>query len=245
MPRYKLTLEYDGTGLVGWQRQETGPSVQGALEEAISRFSGERVTMMGAGRTDAGVHAAGQVAHCDLTRDWPPETVMNAVNFHLRPATIAVLGCAAVDPSFHARFSATARHYRYRIVNRAAPLALDRDRAWAVPQPLDAEAMRAAARVLVGRHDFTSFRAVQCQAKSPVKTLDVLDVQRDGAEIAVIASARSFLHNQVRAMVGSLKLVGEGKWSAADLAAALEARDRATAGPTAPAGGLFLTRVDY
>jgi tRNA pseudouridine38-40 synthase len=245
MARYKLTLEYDGTGLVGWQRQENGLSVQGALEEAVFRFTGERVTAMAAGRTDAGVHALGQVAHVDLAREWPADTVMSAVNFHVRPAAIAVRAVEAVADGFHARFSAVARHYRYRIVNRASPLALDRERAWGVPPPLDAEAMRRAARRLVGHHDFSSFRAAQCQAKSPVKTLDVLDVQRDGDDIAVLASARSFLHNQVRAMVGSLKLVGEGKWPEAQIAAALAARDRSAAGPTAPACGLYLTRVDY
>lgn len=245
MPRFKLILEYDGTGLVGWQRQENGASVQGALEEAVFRFTAERVTAMAAGRTDAGVHALGQVAHVDLARDWPSDTVMNAINFHLRPAAIAVRAVEAVPEDFHARFSAVARHYRYRIVNRAAPLALDRERAWGVPAALDADAMRRAARLLVGHHDFSSFRAAQCQAKSPVKTLDVLDVQRDGDEIAVIASARSFLHNQVRAMVGSLKLVGEGKWPEAQIATALAARDRSAAGPTAPACGLYLTRVDY
>ena len=183
MPRFKLILEYDGTGLVGWQRQENGASVQGALEEAVFRFTAERVTAMAAGRTDAGVHALGQVAHVDLARDWPSDTVMNAINFHLRPAAIAVRAVEAVPEDFHARFSAVARHYRYRIVNRAAPLALDRERAWGVPAALDADAMRRAARLLVGHHDFSSFRAAQCQAKSPVKTLDVLDVQRDGDEI--------------------------------------------------------------
>jgi len=245
MPRYKLTLEYDGTGLVGWQRQENGPSVQGHLEDAVQRFTGEAVTAMAAGRTDAGVHALGQVAHIDLVRDWPAETVMNALNFHLKPVAIAVRAAEVAPADFHARFSAIARHYRYRIVNRTAPLALDRERAWAVHVPLDTAAMREAARVLVGRHDFSSFRAAQCQAKSPVKTLDLLDVARDGEEVTVAASARSFLHNQVRAMVGSLKLVGEGKWTIADLETALAARDRSAAGPTAPACGLYLTRVDY
>jgi tRNA pseudouridine38-40 synthase len=246
MPRFKLTLEYDGTRLVGWQRQEDGlASVQSALEEAVFRFTSERVTAMAAGRTDAGVHALGQVTHVDLTRDWPPDTVMNAINFHLRPAAIAVRAVEAVPESFHARFSAIARHYRYRIVNRAAPLALERERAWGVAPPLDADAMRRAARLLVGHHDFSSFRSAHCQAKSPVKTLDVLDVRRDGDEVAVIASARSFLHNQVRAMVGSLKLVGEGKWQEAQIGTALAARDRSAAGPTAPACGLYLTRVDY
>ena len=245
MPRYKLTLEYDGTGLVGWQRQDTGPSVQGALEEAVFRFCGERVTAFGAGRTDAGVHALGQVAHIDLGRDEAPATVQKAVNFHLRPTPVAVLDCTLAAPDFHARFSAVARHYRYRIVNRKAPLTLDLDRAWSVLAPLDAAVMQRAARCLIGHHDFTSFRAAQCQARSPTKTLDQLDVSRAGDEITVLASARSFLHNQVRAMVGSLKLVGEGKWSEADLQAALGARDRSAAGPTAPACGLYLIGVDY
>jgi len=245
MPRYKLTLEYDGTGLVGWQRQDTGPSVQGALEEAVFRFCGERVTAFGAGRTDAGVHALGQVAHIDLGRDEAPATVQKAVNFHLRPTPVAVLDCTLAAPDFHARFSAVARHYRYRIVNRKAPLTLDLDRAWSVLAPLDAAVMQRAARCLIGHHDFTSFRAAQCQARSPTKTLDRLDVSRAGDEITVLASARSFLHNQVRAMVGSLKLVGEGKWSEADLQAALGARDRSAAGPTAPACGLYLIGVDY
>ncbi|MEQ9608314.1 MAG: tRNA pseudouridine(38-40) synthase TruA [Kiloniellaceae bacterium] len=245
MTRYKIIVEYDGGGFVGWQRQDNGPSVQAALEEAVFRFCGERVLVEGAGRTDAGVHALGQAAHFDLEKDTTADTVMKAVNFHLKPAPVAVLSAEEVAGDFHARFSAIRRSYLYRLVNRRAPLALERGRAWFVPQPLDAAAMHAAAQLLVGHHDFTSFRASECQAKSPVKTLDVLSVQRGGEFIEVRAEARSFLHHQVRNFVGSLKLVGEGKWSAADLKAALEARDRAAAGPTAPPAGLYLTEVGY
>ncbi len=245
MPRYRLTLEYDGRGLVGWQRQANGPSVQAALEAAVTAFSGESATVYGAGRTDAGVHALGQVAHLDLERDWPAATVMNAVNFHLKPARIAVLDCAIAEPEFHARFSATGRRYRYRIVNRTAPLALERGRAWVRHRALDAEAMHRAAQHLVGRHDFTTFRAVHCQAKSPCKTLDRLDVRRDGDQVLVMAEARSFLHNQVRAMVGTLVQVGESKWAVDDVAAALAAHDRSACGPTAPPDGLYLVGVSY
>jgi tRNA pseudouridine38-40 synthase len=245
MPRYRITIEYDGTPFAGWQIQPVSPSVQGALTEAIHRFSGETVVVKGAGRTDAGVHALGQVAHFDLAKDWDPLRVREAVNFHLKPAPVVVLECAAAESDFDARFSATARHYLYRILARRAPPALDRNRVWWLTAHLDAEAMRAAARVLVGRHDFTTFRAAQCQAKSPLRTLDRLDVDVEGAEILIRASARSFLHNQVRSMVGSLKLVGEGKWSPDDLRRALDARDRAECGPVAPAAGLYLVRVDY
>ena len=245
MPRYRVTLEYDGTPFVGWRVQALGVSVQGRLMEAIARLSGETVALRGAGRTDAGVHAKGQVAHFDLMRAWPPETVRAAVNFHLKPHPIAVLDCAIVADDFDARFSATARHYVYRILARRAPPALDRDRVWWVPQRLDGEAMRLAAGALVGRHDFTTFRAADCQAKSPIKTLDRLAVAADGEEMRIAASARSFLHNQVRSMVGSLKLVGEGKWSPDQLAAALRARDRRACGPVAPARGLYLMQVDY
>ena len=245
MPRYRVTLEYDGTPFVGWQVQADGFSVQGRLAEAIARFSGETAMPRGAGRTDAGVHALGQVAHFDLTREWPTDTVRAAVNFHLKPEPVVVRDCAVVPETFDARFSATVRHYRYRILARRAPSALDRERVWWVPQPLHAAAMDAAAQVLVGRHDFTTFRAAGCQSRSPVKTLDRLTVAPVGEEIVVEASARSFLHNQVRSMVGSLKLVGEGKWSAADLAATLAAQDRAACGPVAPARGLYLVRVDY
>ena len=245
MPRYRLTLEYDGTPFVGWQVQASGASVQGRLTEAIHKFCGEAVSLRGAGRTDAGVHALGQVAHFDLVREWPVETVRAAVNFHLKPDPISILYCAIVPAEFDARFSAVARHYRYRVLARPAPPVLDRDRVWWVPQPLSPDAMRAAAAALVGRHDFTTFRAAGCQAKSPVKTLDRLDVSAAGDEIVIEASARSFLHNQVRSMVGSLKVVGEGKWREDDLTAALAAKDRAACGPVAPARGLYLVRVDY
>jgi len=243
--RYKLTLEYDGRGFVGWQRQDNGPSVQAALEAAVTRFCGEAATVHGAGRTDAGVHALAQVAHIELEKETGADTLRDALNFHLKPAAVAVLAAEAVADDFHARFSATERAYRYRIVNRRAPLALDRGRAWFVPVPLDAAAMGEAARALLGKHDFTSFRAGECQAKSPVKTLDALEVSRDGDEIRIEARARSFLHHQVRNMVGTLKLVGEGKWSRADMEAALAARDRRAAGPTAPADGLYLVAVRY
>jgi len=245
MARYRLTLEYDGRDLVGWQRQENGPSVQGALEDAIAQLSGERVTVHGAGRTDAGVHALGQVAHFDLVKEFAPDRVRDALNHHLRPAAIAVLEAAYAAPDFHARFSATARHYLYRILVRRAPPVLERGRVWHVVHPLDAEAMDRAAQALVGQHDFTTFRAAECQAKSPLKTLDRLSVRRAADEIHIEASARSFLHNQVRSMVGSLKLVGEGRWRAQDLADALAARNRARCGPVAPPDGLYLVRVDY
>jgi tRNA pseudouridine38-40 synthase len=245
MPRYRLTIEYDGTPFVGWQIQANGASVQGRLAEAIHKFCGETVSPRGAGRTDAGVHALGQVAHIDLAREWPTDTIRAAVNFHLKPDPIAIVACGLAPPDFDARFSAVARHYRYRILARPAPPVLDRDRVWWVPQPLDAGAMREAATRLVGRHDFTTFRAAGCQARSPVKTLDRLDARAVGEEIVIEASARSFLHNQVRSMVGSLKLVGEGKWTADDLAAALAAKDRTACGPVAPARGLYLVRVDY
>ena len=245
MPRYKLTIEYDGTPFVGWQVQDNGPSVQGVLTEAIAAFTGERVVVAGAGRTDAGVHALGQVAHVDLAKDWDGDTVRDAINFHLRPQPIAVLTAEQVAENFDARFSATERHYLYRIVNRRADLALDQNRAWRVPRPLDADAMHAAAQKLVGRHDFTTFRAAECQAKSPVKTLDQLDVKRDGDEVRISAAARSFLHHQVRSIVGSLVHVGEGKWSAEELADALAARDRTRCGQVAPPQGLYLVRVEY
>lgn len=245
MPRYRLTLEYDGTGLAGWQRQADGESVQALLEAAFEKFSQEQVTVVAAGRTDAGVHALAQVAHVDLAKPRDLGKIQGAVNFHLRPARISVLNVAEETTDFHARFSATGRSYLYRIINRRAPLALDRDRAWAVMPPLDAAAMHRAAQVLLGHHDFSSFRDAQCQAKSPMKTLDRLDVTRLGEEIAVRAEARSFLHHQVRNMVGTLKLVGEGKWTDADMAEALAARNRSAAGQTAPAAGLYLTGVSY
>jgi tRNA pseudouridine38-40 synthase len=245
MPRYRLLIEYDGTPFAGWQIQANGASVQGALAAAIEAFCGERVQVQGAGRTDAGVHALGQVAHVDLTREADPETVRDALNAHLRPHPVAVLAAAIVTDDFDARFSATRRHYLYRIVNRRADLAIDRHRAWRIARPLNAQAMQVAAQQLVGKHDFTTFRAAECQAKSPVKTLDRLDVERQGDELRLHACARSFLHHQVRSMVGSLALVGEGKWNADDLARALAARDRAACGPVAPPDGLYLVRVDY
>lgn len=245
MPRYKLTIEYDGNGFVGWQRQRSGASIQEAVETAILRFCGEDVRIAAAGRTDAGVHATGQVAHVDLERDVPPQTVRNAVNFHLKPAAIAVLHTERVAHDFHARFSARARFYRYRILNRKAPPVLDRGHVWWVPKPLNAEAMAHAARCLEGRHDFSTFRATFCQAASPVKTLDRLAVIRVGEEITIEADARSFLHHQVRNMVGTLKWVGEGRWTPVDVEAALAARARVRGGPTAPAQGLCLAGVRY
>jgi tRNA pseudouridine38-40 synthase len=245
MPRYRITIEYDGTPFVGWQIQADGASVQGRLADAIRQLGGETVDVRGAGRTDAGVHALGQVAHFDLVKDWPADTVRDAVNFHLKPSPITVLDCVAIGPGFDARFSATARHYLYRILARRAPPALDRDRVWWVPRPLDAAAMAAAAPALLGRHDFTTFRAAGCQARSPVKTLDRLDVTASGDEIRIEASARSFLHHQVRSIVGSLKHVGEGKWVVGDMAVALAAVDRSRCGALAPSSGLYLVRVDY
>lgn len=247
MPRYRIDLEYDGTPYAGWQRQAGQRSVQAAVEQAIAAFCGEQVTIRGAGRTDAGVHAAGQVAHFDLARDWPAERVMGALNAHLAMAgeTVAVIASATIPDTFDARFSATARHYLYRIVNRRAPPVLERKRAWHISRRLDAGAMHKAAQALVGKHDFTTFRSVQCQAKSPVKTLDRLDVTRNGELIEIRASARSFLHNQVRSMVGTLAKAGDGSWSAADVRAALEAADRAACGPVAPPEGLYLVKVDY
>lgn len=247
MPRYRLDIEYDGTPYAGWQRQAGRHSVQAAIEQAVEKFCGEQLSLRGAGRTDAGVHATGQVAHMDLSRAWPADTVRDAVNAHLRQAgeRVAVLAVTVVPEDFDARFSAKARHYLYRITNRRAPPALEKGKVWWVPKPLDAAAMHAAAQVLVGRHDFTTFRSSQCQANSPLRTLDRLDVAREGDMIEIRASARSFLHNQVRSMVGSLKKVGEGAWTGADLKAALEACDRSACGQVAPPDGLFLVRVDY
>ena len=245
MPRYKLTIEYDGAPFVGWQRQENGPSVQAALEEALQAFCGEATLVQGAGRTDAGVHALGQVAHLDLAKEVRLDQLRDGLNFHLKPQPIAVLATEAVVDDFHARFSATARAYLYRIVNRRAPLALLRGRAWFVPRPLDASAMAAAAARLEGKHDFSAFRAAECQANSPVKTLERLSVTRAGEDIRIEARARSFLHHQVRNMVGTLRIIGEGKRSPAWISEVLEGRDRRQAGPTAPPEGLYLVSVDY
>jgi len=245
MARYKLTIEYDGTPFAGWQRQSGQMSVQEAIETAIERFAGEKVVIQAAGRTDSGVHALGQVISFDLSTDRDPFRVREAVNYHLKPHPVAVVEAEAVDQDFEARFSALARHYEYRILNRRARPALEANRVWHVPVPLDAEAMHAAAQLILGQHDFTTFRAAECQAKSPVRTLDVLTVSRQAEHIVVVAKARSFLHSQVRSMVGSLKLVGEGKWQPADFRAALDARSRAACGPLAPPDGLYLTRVDY
>ena len=243
--RYRLTIEYDGGPFSGWQRQDNGPSVQGALEDAIHKLSGETVTVTGAGRTDSGVHAFGQVAHFDLEKEFAPDKVRDALNYHLKPALVAVLEASIADSEFHARFSAKARHYLYRIICRRAPLVLERGHAWHLSRDLDAEAMHLASQSLIGSHDFTTFRAAECQAKSPVKTLDVLDVRRLVDEIQITASARSFLHHQVRSIVGSLKLVGEGKWQPRDMKRALEKKDRTACGPVAPADGLYLVKVDY
>jgi tRNA pseudouridine38-40 synthase len=245
MPRYKLTIEYDGRPFVGWQIQDNGPSVQGVLAAALEAFCGEKVSVQGAGRTDAGVHALGQVGHVDLAKEWEQDTVRDALNAHLRPHPVAILNAERVDASFDARFSAVRRHYLYRIVNRRADLALERGRVWRIAQPLDVTAMQAAAQRLVGRHDFTTFRNVECQAKSPVKTLDQLDVHCAAEEIRVMTSARSFLHSQVRSMVGALALVGDGKWTPDDVSVALAKRDRAACAPVAPPDGLYLARVDY
>lgn len=245
MPRYKLTIEYDGRPYVGWQRQANGPSVQQCLEEAVQAFTGDPISVQGAGRTDAGVHATGQVAHIDLATHRPADTVRDAVNAHLRPAPIAVLLVEPVPDSFEARFSAIERRYRYRIICRRAPLTIDQGLAWHVRYPIDVAAMAAAARHLVGQHDFTSFRAKECQAKSPIKTLDLLVVTAAATEISIVAEARSFLHHQVRNMVGTLVEVGRGKLAADAIPSILAARDRSAAGPTCPPDGLTLTGVGY
>ena len=245
MPRYRLTLEYDGRGFVGWQRQDNGLGVQQALEEAVRAFCGESAKVQGAGRTDSGVHALRQVAHIDLEKEWATDTIRDAINAHLREIPASVLNAAAAPADFHARFSAIERSYRYRIVNRRAPLTMDMGLAWWVPGRLDAAAMADAATALVGTHDFTSFRASECQAQSPVKTLNELTVQTTGNEILVAARARSFLHHQVRNIVGSLTWVGDGKWTCAHLKSVLAAKDRRVGGPTAPADGLYLTGVRY
>lgn len=245
MFRYKLMIEYDGTGLFGWQKQDGQPTVQAALTQAIEKFCGMACEPTGSGRTDAGVHAVAQVAHVDLPQEYDSYTVMSAINFHLLPARIAVTAAERVANDFNARFLAVKRHYLYRILNRRARPGLQAGYVWHVPEPLDAEAMHSAAQRLHGRHDFTSFRDTQCQAKSPLKTLDHLDVVSVGDEIHIHTSSRSFLHHQVRIMAGSLKMVGIGKWSADDLTAVLHARNRSAAGPTAPPEGLYFMRVDY
>jgi tRNA pseudouridine38-40 synthase len=245
MPRYKLTIEYDGAPFCGWQIQADQLTVQGVLTTAVASLSGDTVLVQGAGRTDAGVHARAQVAHVDLTKEWATDTVRDGLNAHLRPHPVAVLAAERAAADFNARTSAVKRHYLYRIINRRPDLTVDRGHAWRVARPLDVATMHAAAQRLVGKHDFTTFRSTECQAKSPVKTLDQLDVERDGDVVNVRASARSFLHNQVRSMVGSLVYVGEGKWSADDLARALAARDRMACGQVAPPDGLYLMQVDY
>ncbi len=245
MPRYKLTIEYDGTGFVGWQRQANGPSIQETIETALASLCGGEIVIRGAGRTDAGVHALGQVAHADLDRDWRGDVLRDALNAHLWPHRIAILHAERTADDFDARFSAVRRHYLYRIVNRRAPLTLKAQRAWLVKRRLDADAMHDAAQALIGKHDFSTFRDAECQAACPVRTLDRLDVVKTGDTIEIHASARSFLHHQVRSMVGSLEHVGSGKWSRANLRAALEARDHARCGVVAPAAGLYLVGVDY
>jgi tRNA pseudouridine38-40 synthase len=245
MPRYRLTLEYDGGPYAGFQAQADLPTVQGVVEAAVKAFSGEDVRIAAAGRTDTGVHATGQVIHVDLTKAWEPRVVMNAINAHLVPQPVAVLDAAVAVEGFHARFSAKGRRYLYRILARPGPPALDQGQVWHVKKPLDAETMHAAAQALVGHHDFTTFRDAACQAKSPIKTLDEVTVLRHGDEVRLAFAARSFLHRQVRSMTGSIAEVGIGRWSAADLAAALAARDRSACGPVAPAQGLCLVAVEY
>ena len=250
MVRYRLTIEYDGMPYRGWQRQDDVPSVQGAIETALQQI-GESALVQGAGRTDAGVHALGQVAHVDLQRDWTPFRLAEAVNAHLRQAgeTVAILDCDRVDEEFHARFSAIQRHYIYRIIARRAPLTVEKERAWNVKVPMNIEAMNDAAEVMLGEHDFTTFRSTECQAKSPIKTIDTLKVrQRDahvGSVVEISTTARSYLHSQVRSFAGALKLVGEGRWSKEDVAAALEAKDRNACAPVAPPHGLYLVSVAY
>jgi tRNA pseudouridine38-40 synthase len=245
MTRWKLTVEYDGSGYAGWQRQDNGPSIQQSMEEAVFRFCGEEARVHGSGRTDAGVHAIAQVAHVDIEKDTDAHTVREALNAHMREEQIVVTEAVAVSDDFHARVSAVERSYLYRILNRRPRPALDAGRVWHVPLPLDVTVMHDAAQVLVGRHDFTSFRAAMCQAKSPVRTLDELRVTRAGDEIHIHARARSFLHHQIRNFAGTLELVGAGKWTAADVASALDAKDRSAAGPTAPPDGLYLVSVKY
>lgn len=245
MPRYRLTIEYDGRPYHGFQAQGALPSVQASIERAVKAFCGEELRLQAAGRTDTGVHATGQVVHIDLEKAWPAEVVRNALNAHLVPEPIAVLDAAVAEEGFHARFAAKGRRYVYRILNRMAPPALDKGRVWHLKKPLDAAAMHAAAQALVGHHDFTTFRDLQCQAKSPMKTLDEARVWREGEMVLLTFASRSFLHRQVRSMAGSLAEVGVGRWSAGDLKAALEARDRKACGPVAPADGLYFVAVEY
>lgn len=245
MPRYCLLVEYDGRPFNGFQAQDGLPTIQGAIERAVKAFCGQDLRLQAAGRTDTGVHARGQVVHVDLAKDWPAETVRNALNAHLVPQPIAVLEASVAPEGWHARFSAKERRYLYRILNRMAPPALDQGRVWHVKKPLDAGAMHEAAQALVGHHDFTTFRDLGCQAKSPMKTLDLASVRREGDEVLLEFASRSFLHRQVRSMTGTLAEVGVGRWTRADLVAALEARDRRACGPVAPAEGLYLTGVSY
>ena len=245
MPRYKCTIEYDGTPFVGWQIQKGERSVQGQLEQALFALSGERFTPRGAGRTDSGVHALGQVAHIDLKKQWDPLKIRDGMNFHLKPDPISLIDVQAVDEAFDARFSAISRSYRYVIINRRARLALERDRAWQVARPLDATAMAKACQSFVGHHDFTTFRSANCQSKSPLKSIDHFTVQQEEDRIIAAVTARSFMHNQVRSMVGSLVEVGLGKWTVSDIAKALLAKDRAACGPVAPAHGLYFVHVGY
>jgi tRNA pseudouridine38-40 synthase len=245
MPRYRLTIEYDGRPYNGFQAQASQPSVQAAIEAAVKAFSGQAIRIAAAGRTDTGVHATGQVVQVDLERDWPARTVMNALNAHLTREAVSVLDCAVAPEGWHARFSANERRYLYRILNRPAPPALDKGKVWHMKKPMDAEAMHAAAQILVGLHDFTTFRDMACQSKSPVKTLDVARVSRVGDEVHLVFEARSFLHRQVRSMTGTLAEVGVGRWTAQDVRDALEARDRTACGPVAPSDGLYLTGVGY
>ncbi|WP_299328066.1 tRNA pseudouridine(38-40) synthase TruA [Parasphingopyxis sp.] len=245
MTRFRLTIEYDGTPYMGWQRQPHGPSVQQAIEEACQAITGEDVLVYGAGRTDSGVHALAMAAHVDIEKDIDAFRLGEAINAKLRGEAIAILDCLEVGDEWHARFDCIGRRYLYRIVNRRAPLALEQGRAWRIPQPLDAAQMDTAAQLLVGKHDFTTFRSAHCQSESPVKTLSALNVERDGEIVTVIAAARSFLHHQVRSMVGCLALVGMGRWSADDLKDALEAADRNRLGLNAPPDGLYFVGADY
>jgi tRNA pseudouridine38-40 synthase len=245
MPRFAITIEYDGGPYAGWQRQENAPSIQAEIERALFKTTGLNIAVYAAGRTDAGVHAKAMRAHFDLETHLTAFRIMGAINAHLRPAPISIIACDSADSEWHARFSCLGRAYEYRIINRRSPLALERGKAWQIPSPLDANAMHDAAQLLTGVHDFTTFRSTECQADSPVKSLDRLDVRREGELIIVEAAARSFLHHQVRSMVGCLSLVGRGKWNADDLQAALDAKDRARLGHNAPPDGLYFMRAEY